>query len=68
MITWVGEEEAGLCASRAICFIVLHVLAFVLVCPFTLPLDVVGSLRFVIVALPGLFYLLFYTLLSVFFF
>ena len=52
VITSLGEEGAGLCASRAyICLFVLYV-SF---CHFSLPLGVVGWLRFVIVALPGLF-------------
>ena len=54
VITSLGEEEAGLCASRTfVCF------ARISVCPFTLPLDVGGWLRFGIVAHPGLFYKLF---------
>ena len=49
-ITSLGEEEACLCASRAfVCFVRVSY------CPFSLPLDVGGWLRFVIVALPGLF-------------
>ena len=52
-ITSLGEEGAGLCASRAfVCFLfffALKVLVFVL-----LLLGVGGWLRFVIVALPGL--------------
>ena len=52
VITSLGEEGAGLCASRAfVCFFV-HV-SF---CHFSLPLGAGGWLRFVIVALPGLFY------------
>ena len=47
-----GEEGAGLCASRAlfVCF------ARVVFCPFSLPLSVGGWLRFAIVALTGLFF------------
>ena len=36
--------------------------ASVIVCPFSLSLGVMGWLRFVIVALPGLFYYLFITI------
>ena len=51
VITSLGEEGAGLCASRAfVCFV--HV-SF---CHFSLSLGVGGRLQFVIVALPGLFY------------
>ena len=53
VITSLGEEGAGLCASRA--FFVVVVL-YVLVFHFSLPLSVGGWLRFVIVTLPGLFY------------
>ena len=50
MITSLGEEGAGLCASRAfVCFVRVSF------CHFSLPLGLVGWLRFVIVALPGLF-------------
>ena len=55
VITSSGEEGAGLqciCFS-CICLFVLHVFVF---CPFSLPLAVRGWLRFVIVALPGIFY------------
>ena len=52
VITSLGEEGAGLCASRA--FVCLF--APVNVCPFSLPLGISGWLRLVIVALPGLFY------------
>ena len=45
------EEGAGLCASRAfVCFVRVSF------CRFSLPLGVGGWLRFVTVALPGLFY------------
>ena len=50
VITSLGEEGAGLCASRAfVCFVRVSF------CHFSLPLGVGGWLRFVIVALPGLF-------------
>ena len=51
MITSLGEERAGLCASRA--FVYFSPVNF---CPFSLSLGVRGWLRLVIVALPGLFY------------
>ena len=44
-----GENGAGLCASRAF-------VCFVSFCHFSLPLGVGGWLRFMIVALPVLFY------------
>ena len=51
MITSLGEEGDGLCASRAfVCFVRVSF------CHFSLPLGVGGWLRFVIVALPGLFF------------
>ena len=51
VITSLREEGAVLCASRAIvCFVRASF------CNFPLPLGVGGWLRFVIVALPGLFY------------
>ena len=51
MVTSLGEETAGLCASRAfVCSVRVRF------CHFSLPLGVEGLLRFVIVALPGLFY------------
>ena len=51
MVISLGEEEAGLCASRTfVCF------ARVCFCLFSLPLGVEGWLRFVIVAYPGPFY------------
>ena len=50
MITSLGEEIAGLCASHAlVCFVRVSF------CHFSLPLGVRGWLRFVIVSLPGLF-------------
>ena len=50
VITSLGEEGAGLCASLAfICFVL-----YVSFCHFSLPLGVGGWLWFVIVALPGL--------------
>ena len=51
VVTSLGEERAGLCASRAIVYF-----AHVNFCPFALPLGVRGWLRLVIVTLPGLFY------------
>ena len=52
MITLLGEEGAGLCASRAlfVCFVRVSF------CHFSLPLGVGGWLRFVSVALSGRFY------------
>ena len=51
VITSLGVEGAGLCASRAfVCFVRFSF------CYFSLPFCVGGWLRFVIVALPGLFY------------
>ena len=52
VVTSLGLEGAGLCASRA--FVCLFSTCF------SLPLGVGGRLRFVIVALTGLFYELFY--------
>ena len=58
-ITSLGEERANLSAFRTFVRFVL-----VWICRFPLPLGVWEGLRFVIVALPGLFsYLLFYSLL-----
>ena len=55
-ITLLGEERANLSAFRTFVRFVL-----VLICRFPLPLGVWEGLRFVIVALPGLFsYLFFY--------
>ena len=64
VITSLGAEGAGLCASRAfVCLFVLYVLVFYLVfillvnfCHFSLPFGVRVWLRLVIVALPVLFY------------
>ena len=53
-ITSLGEERANLSAFRAFDRFVL-----VWICQFPLPLDVLEGLRFVIVALPGLFSCLF---------
>ena len=54
MITSFGEEGAGLCASRVyVCFVRVSF------CHFSLGLGVGGWLRFVIVALPGLFMYIF---------
>ena len=51
VITSLGEEGAGPCASRAfVCFVRVKV------CHFSLPLAVGGWLRFVILTLPGPFY------------
>ena len=51
VITSLGEDGDGLCASRAfVCFVRVSF------CPFSLPLGVGGWLWFVIVALPGLYY------------
>ena len=61
MIILLGEEGAGLCASRTfVCFVRVSF------CHFSLPLGVGGWLRFVIVALPDLFYQLFFYFQSVF--
>ena len=57
-ITLLGEERANLSAFRAFGRFVL-----VWVCRFPLPLDVWEGLRFVIVALPGLFSYLFFNIL-----
>ena len=58
-ITSLGEERANLSAFRTFVRFVL-----VWICRFPLPVGVWEGLRFVIVALPGLFsYLFFYTLL-----
>ena len=53
-VTWLGEERANLSAFRTFDQFVL-----VWICRFPLPLDVWEGLRFVIVALPGLFSYLF---------
>ena len=50
VITSLGEEGAGLCASRVFFVCVVF-------CHFSLPLGVGGWLWFVIMALPGLMYL-----------
>ena len=54
-ITSLGEERANLSAFRTFVRFVL-----VLICRFPLPLGVWEGLRFVIVALPGLFSYLFF--------
>ena len=54
-ITSLGEERANLSAFRTFVRFVL-----VWICRFPLPFDVWEGLRFVIVALPGLFSLLFF--------
>ena len=59
-ITLLGEERANLSAFRTFVRFVL-----VWICRFSLPLDVWERLRFVIVALPGFFSYLFFTLLTV---
>ena len=56
-ITFLGEERANLSAFRTFVRFVL-----VLICRFPLPLGVWEGLRFVIVALPGLFSYLFFLL------
>ena len=56
-ITSLGEERANLSAFRMFDRFVL-----VWICRFPLPLDVWEGLRFVIVALPGLFSYLFFFL------
>ena len=55
-ITSIGEERANLSAFRTFVRFVL-----VWICRFPLPLGVWDGLRFVIVALPGLFSYLFFT-------
>ena len=59
-IASLGEEGADLCAVRTFVRFVL-----VWICRFPLPLGVWEGLRFVIVALPGLFSYLCFTLLTV---
>ena len=59
-ITSLGEEKANLSAFRTFVRFVL-----VWICRFPLPFGVWEGLRFVIVALPGLFSYLFITLLTV---
>ena len=60
-ITSLGEERANLSAFRTF---VRFLLAWI--CRFPLPLEVWEGLRFVIVALPGLFsYLFFYTVVFI---
>ena len=54
-ITSLGEERANLSAFRTFVRFVL-----VWICRFPLPLEGLGRLRFVIVALPGLFSYLFF--------
>ena len=56
-ISSLGEEKANLSAFRTFVWFVL-----VEICRFPLPLGVWEGLRFVIVALPGLFYYFFYEL------
>ena len=62
-ITSLGEERANLSAFRTFVRFVL-----VWICRFLLPLGVWEGLRFVIVALPGLFFLPFFCLLLCCFF
>ena len=57
-ITSLGEERANLSAFRTFFFFVRFVLFWI--CRFPLPLGVLEGLRFVIVALPGLFSYLFF--------
>ena len=57
-ITSLGEERANLSAFRTFVRFVL-----IKICRFPLPLRVWEGLRFVIVALPGLFYYFLFTLL-----
>ena len=59
-ITSLGEERPNLSAFRTFDRFVL-----VRICWFPLPLDVLEGLRFVIVALPGLFSYLFFAMTSV---
>ena len=59
-ITSFGEERANLCAFRSFVRFVL-----VWICRFPLPLGVWEGLRFVIVALPGLFSYLFFSSLNI---
>ena len=56
-ITSLGEERANLSAFRTFGRFV-----FVWICRFSRPLSVWKGLRFVIVALPGLFFYLFFQL------
>ena len=60
-ITSLGEERANLSAFRTFVRFVL-----VLICRVPLPLGVWEGLRFVIVALPGLFSYLFYAIMYIF--
>ena len=59
-ITSLGEEKGNLSGFRPFVRFLL-----VWICRFPLPLGVLEGLRFVIVALPGLFSYLFVTLLTV---
>ena len=59
-ITSLGEERANLCAFRMFDRFVL-----VWICRFPLPLDVWEGLRFVILALPGLFSYLVCTIMQI---
>ena len=61
-ITSLGEERANLSAFRTFVRFVL-----VWICRFPLPLGVMEGLRFVIVALPGLFSYLFFFFFFFFF-
>ena len=56
VVTSLGEEGAGLCASSAFVCLFCTCFFFFFFCPFSLPLGVGGWLRFVIVAFPELFY------------
>ena len=59
MITWLGKERANLSSFRTFVRFVV-----VWICRFPLPLGVWEGLRFVIVALPGLFSYLFFDVLA----
>ena len=59
-ITSLGEERANLSVFRTFVRFVL-----VWICRFPLPLGVWEGLRFVIVALPGLFSYLFFTIVKI---
>ena len=57
LITSLGEEGSGLCASHAfVCLFFLCFFVLVSFCHFLFLLGVWGWLWFVTVALPGLFY------------
>ena len=56
VIASLGEEGAGLCASRAFVCLFLHVLVSVIFLFLLVSGVGCGWLRYVIMALPGLFY------------